>query len=604
MASPTMQSREPHRENERSIPRESSNMRPESTTSAGFARSSPRGSKHSHTADGVVRSVEAAKAMEDLEVETGFASYAAYFESLGYNPAYQGPSWDDFKQSMRSRQKVKSVCAIIDLFTKEALPPKASLRGENLSADQALQSLRTPPKGVAVQIVFWSLDEVWRILHPDFVTVFGLGLKLEPRFFRSLATDPRCDIVDGIAVNEESLSEYFCVAGTIVTIARNCPLARPGATPILLIAALARLDYHNHIDTSALYYQTQEAPSIRNPGVSQPNVGDPKQYAWLLTIAMNQNPDCTDRCEALLFGSLLPLLQLDILRMRARCSHVRSKIQPAKSRAVDLIKYELKGASSTHIEAILNSTVVDTADARLYQYRISLRSCIEGFEGLSQPLSRFISSQLTPELTTSPAYNRNAGERVLLLKEAHSLEAEIRDFLQLQAGQLSLLESRKSIEVSNTQLQESKRGNFIAGVARYQRCLATNTEYSNGLSYINVSPMLKFKLHVKAKAQLLIAFSLKTVSSYTVTAHYRVVTQCYAVATSFILGIPNSALQISPTVDYLLNSKLNLRSTLRSISNDSPQHYFQNSMRSKGAISAIYPKVFGITAAIDMKAAD
>lgn len=87
MASPTMQPHEAHHEKERSFSRESSNMCPESTTSTGSAKSLPRGSKHRHKADGNVRSVEAAKAMEDLEVETGSASYTAYFESLAYNPA-------------------------------------------------------------------------------------------------------------------------------------------------------------------------------------------------------------------------------------------------------------------------------------------------------------------------------------------------------------------------------------------------------------------------------------------------------------------------------------------------------------------------------------
>ncbi|CAF9919847.1 MAG: hypothetical protein ALECFALPRED_001319 [Alectoria fallacina] len=42
--------------------------------------------------------------------------------------------------------------------------------------------------------------------------------------------------------------------------------------------------------------------------------------------------------------------------------------------------------------------------------------------------------------------------------EAHRLENEIRDYLQLQIGELALQESRKSIELSGSQIEEAKRG--------------------------------------------------------------------------------------------------------------------------------------------------
>ena len=42
--------------------------------------------------------------------------------------------------------------------------------------------------------------------------------------------------------------------------------------------------------------------------------------------------------------------------------------------------------------------------------------------------------------------------------EALRLETEIREYLQLQTGELALQESRKSIELSNSQIEEAKRG--------------------------------------------------------------------------------------------------------------------------------------------------
>lgn len=47
------------------------------------------------------------------------------------------------------------------------------------------------------------------------------------------------------------------------------------------------------------------------------------------------------------------------------------------------------------------------------------------------------------------------------VNSAHRLELEIRDYMQLVGG-LSINESRKSIELSNVQIQEGKQGLFIS----------------------------------------------------------------------------------------------------------------------------------------------
>ena len=70
----------------------------------------------------------------------------------------------------------------------------------------------------------------------------------------------------------------------------------------------------------------------------------------------------------------------------------------------------------------------------------------------------FVSSQLGEHLTKSSAFSEIENNRHWVLKEACRLETEIRDYLQVQAGHLALLESRKSTELSNYQIQESKRG--------------------------------------------------------------------------------------------------------------------------------------------------
>lgn len=52
--------------------------------------------------------------------------------------------------------------------------------------------------------------------------------------------------------------------------------------------------------------------------------------------------------------------------------------------------------------------------------------------------------------------------------EAHRLEVEIKDHIQLINGQQALQESRKSIELSNAQIRESKRGKSSRDLCTYK----------------------------------------------------------------------------------------------------------------------------------------
>ncbi len=206
-------------------------MRPVSTTPTASARSPPLGSKDRLTADGKVRTAEHAQAMEYLESETGFSdyfSYAAMDTSLEHNPVYDPyPLPKVFRDVANNRHDVQNqYCAIIDLSKEELSPSKATLRCEKLSAVQVLQSLRTPPKGVKVQIVLWSLSEgPTPFLDRDFLTVFGLGLKLNPPFFQHITDYRSGDASPKYDGNEWSLPEFLFVDGTAVAICHDCPLA-------------------------------------------------------------------------------------------------------------------------------------------------------------------------------------------------------------------------------------------------------------------------------------------------------------------------------------------------------------------------------------------
>ena len=68
-----------------------------------------------------------------------------------------------------------------------------------------------------------------------------------------------------------------------------------------------------------------------------------------------------------------------------------------------------------------------------------------------------LSSLPEANVTKGEFYPQIKEERSSIAEEASRLEAEIRDYLQLEGSRLALLESKRSIELSNYQIYEAKR---------------------------------------------------------------------------------------------------------------------------------------------------
>ena len=71
---------------------------------------------------------------------------------------------------------------------------------------------------------------------------------------------------------------------------------------------------------------------------------------------------------------------------------------------------------------------------------------------------RYVSAKNPKYLPESSAYLKVKQETSQIHNEARRLDAEVRDYLHLVVGNLALEESRKSIELSNQQILEGKRG--------------------------------------------------------------------------------------------------------------------------------------------------
>lgn len=393
-----------------------------------------------------------------LKERTGFSTYAAFLEKNNYG-CLRSPNEPSGLNIQN--QNGESHCAIINLSREPPPTAKVSLQGVKLSALQTLSALSEPPKDVSVQIVVLSVPHKDSLgLATEFSSLFGLGLDLAPRFFLALTAQLERHADFEISSNSRFRCRYLLASGTVVAIARRFAFAGPESPFIVLIAGPPKI--HGLIGQNALCEMLNDGLKIHEPvhenwtfEDDDSDNGGAIYYARLLSHFMGQNRDFTHDFDHLLLASLLPLLQLDILRLREFCSVVRGYFVGLKSPI-----YKNNG------HEILDNFAPDPGDdktpEKLYRYRTILRSAIEQVEDEAEPLTAFVSSQIGEHSTTSPAFTRFEGDRLWVLKEAGRLEAEIRDYLQVQAGHLALLESRKSIELSNYQIQEGKRGELLA----------------------------------------------------------------------------------------------------------------------------------------------
>ena len=139
----------------------------------------------------------------------------------------------------------------------------------------------------------------------------------------------------------------------------------------------------------------------------------------------------------------LPLLSmLPLLHLKATFLHQKSEL--ARRYCTNPNKYLIKD--------ILDGSSYFTVK------RFELRRHIEEFEADRIRFINYACGKQQETWLTDSACRRVDCVWKDIFRDARHIEAEIRDNLQILAGQSSPEESKKSIEISNYQIQEGKRG--------------------------------------------------------------------------------------------------------------------------------------------------
>ena len=371
---------------------------------------------------------ESARLWADLKAETGYDSYATYLEKVGRQDIknlLQSPYLD-----LEDVHIYLPYCAIFDVHYGESAHPKIDLQCSSNIGTVILSALRHPPATAIARIVLWEVS----CLFKDMMDALGLGLRIHPRFFQNLSALAR-PMREVDLKRRRIAPNIVTISRCVMTIARCYLPANQNVTPVVLIAGGNKQGW-------GFYEELGESTAFQKPAMptmkeaSRPIHGLfrwMQEYIHLLESDLEKGVGSGGDNTNLSFWSLSPLMKLSAFEIYQQCVLTREKylsfLEPSSYRA-----------GRPKMED-------------LFVIRSALRRMIEDSEDSSQQLRRFLSSQMPSETCQSTSSTAVEEELRQARLEASRLETEIRDYLQLQTGESALQESRKSIELSNSQIE-------------------------------------------------------------------------------------------------------------------------------------------------------
>ena len=384
------------------------------------------------------RQNEADELWHALKAETGYSSYFAFMKAYAADHPYMD---EIHAQLTRCNTTGVPTFNILDLSNDESSRLRVVPRFDSPidSATRVVTSLRQPPANVAVQILLWDTDGIF---DENTLNALGLGLKINPPFFSALFYWKRRPQLD---------PRHIKIGGIAATIVRHYKPDKPDAVPIVLIACsqrhklLARAverkisvsPFQNPNIDACLYYSHLHDPALPTR-VYDLSIGWHTDYLRVLKLCLEEEEQAAD-AAALVLKPLVPLLYLRKVAISDYCQAIRGKY-----REVEL---------DTSIESIRDGIIPGLPKDRLY-----LRGLVEDSEDELNYLRRYLRSQVSTNRLSNGSWLKVEEDLIQTRQEAGRLEAEIRDWLQLQVGEWALQESKKSIELSNRQIEEGKRG--------------------------------------------------------------------------------------------------------------------------------------------------
>ena len=167
-------------------------------------------------------------------------------------------------------------------------------------------------------------------------------------------------------------------------------------------------------------------------------------YAKAVERFIEQDRFATPSKAFLMLAATSPLLCIKAYRIREvsnQVSGIYEKLTREKIRPWESSDTEYKGLEQD-----------------LDRQRLKLRRTLEEAEDCVSQIFRYLGSEVNLDWSKEHSCAGIKADWRTLIDEERRLEAEVRDHMQLRVGNLALEESRRSIELSSSQIQEAKSG--------------------------------------------------------------------------------------------------------------------------------------------------
>ncbi len=397
-------------------------------------------------------SLAAQTRLDEAKVQTGFATYGAYLNF--YQPGYPslGRLQRRLQRGSKTRENIRrwqgsvlSLTGASDLSLHECVCTDTQGAG-------IVEALCNPPGDTQLQIVLWNIEDSWDYAYCDALIDFvGLVLKLDPRVFEAVLASAEHSHEAGWSDEDRYHPTHATIGGLVATVCES-PYQN-GTIPVVLV--IGRLNsystVHPYADGSVAsdlfacrWMNMRGLDRIRpSPPFELGRSSSAVKLNWpcyrtpyriLLTEMLQKNRNLRGHTFTLPLVCFVPLLQMRLSELRCNCSYYRRLLRRVS----------------------WNKRVHDGND--LYDSHIKLRHLTDQIKNDWCSFVKFVKRWKLYDWSKEQLYRELEAETKEVLAEADGLGSQIRDDIQLEAGKLGLEESRKSIEMSNRQIEEAKRG--------------------------------------------------------------------------------------------------------------------------------------------------
>lgn len=344
-----------------------------------------------------------------LKNRTGFESYTSYlinYTRKNSSFAVLLDTWCslDTEFDLRCKRYTRYDCEIFDITKDEDSSIDINRCCRTNSYFELFTVLSEPQQRVYARIMFWHKPRS-HPCHSAFLEDLGLALKISPAFFKSVY-EPCITSWPPVLYAPVTAPSHVVIGDRVATMTCCCINEKSSAVPIVFIA-----------DTT----DPELSSEAVNPVFEERM--EPFSHVWTMMHIIEQNSVFSTSANTLILPAMLAALELDAKKV----SGYRDMFSNGRSHR-----------RQESLEAI-------------NEERDQLRQRIEDFENDVQAARTYFSSLYGADWLHEYNCESNFENFKLHINRARRFEDH-------QIGQLSLEESKKSIELSMSQIEEGRRG--------------------------------------------------------------------------------------------------------------------------------------------------